>query len=142
MYVYMGMGTHVCIWGPKADVRDLPQSLSTLMRQGWSVTLNMDHLGSQFILGFPVSASSVLGLQQTAKLTQHFCGFRRSKFFFLNIFYYIFSSITFPMLSQKSPIPSLPYPPIPIFLALVFPLSTSINLSKTHPQFMSLEYQR
>jgi hypothetical protein len=38
--------------------------------------------------------------------------------FFLNIFYYyIFFSITFRMLSQKSPIPSpqLPYPPIPIF---------------------------
>ena len=34
-----------------------------------------------------------------------------------SFFYYIFSSITFPMLSQKSPIPSpqLPYPPIPIF---------------------------
>jgi hypothetical protein len=45
-------------------------------------------------------------------------------FFFFNIFYYIISSITFPMLSQKSPIPSspLPYPPIPIyFLALPFP---------------------
>jgi hypothetical protein len=41
-------------------------------------------------------------------------------FFFFN---YVFSSITFPMLSQKSPIPSplLPYPPIPIFLALAFP---------------------
>jgi hypothetical protein len=37
--------------------------------------------------------------------------------FFKNIFYYVFSSITFPMLSQKSPIPSppLPYPPIPTF---------------------------
>jgi hypothetical protein len=36
---------------------------------------------------------------------------------FFKYFYYIFSSITFPMLSQKSPIPSppLPYPPIPIF---------------------------
>jgi hypothetical protein len=43
--------------------------------------------------------------------------------FFKNIFYYIFSSIIFPMLSQKSPVPSppLPYPPIPIFLALAFP---------------------
>jgi hypothetical protein len=38
-------------------------------------------------------------------------------FYYLNIFYYVFSSITFPMLSQKSPIPSppLPYPPIPTF---------------------------
>jgi hypothetical protein len=38
-------------------------------------------------------------------------------FLFLNIFYYIFFSITFPMLSQKSPIssPPLPYPLIPIF---------------------------
>jgi hypothetical protein len=37
---------------------------------------------------------------------------------FFYIFYYVFSSITFPMLSQKSPIPSpppLPYPPIPTF---------------------------
>jgi hypothetical protein len=42
---------------------------------------------------------------------------------FLKYFYYIFSSITFPMLSQKSPMPSppLPYPPIPIFLALASP---------------------
>jgi hypothetical protein len=42
---------------------------------------------------------------------------------FFKYFYYIFSSITFPMLSQKSPIPSppLPYPHIPIFLALAFP---------------------
>jgi hypothetical protein len=42
------------------------------------------------------------------------------KFFFI---YYVFSSMTFPMLSQKSPIPSppLPYPPILIFLALAFP---------------------
>jgi hypothetical protein len=46
-----------------------------------------------------------------------------SFFLIFNIFYYVFSSITFPMLSQKSPIPSppLPYPPIPIFLALAFP---------------------
>jgi hypothetical protein len=39
-------------------------------------------------------------------------------------FYYIFSSITFPMLSQKSPIPSptLPYPLIPIFFGPGIPL--------------------
>jgi hypothetical protein len=38
-------------------------------------------------------------------------------FIYLNVFYYIFSSITFPMLSQKSPIPPppLPYPRIPTF---------------------------
>jgi hypothetical protein len=39
-------------------------------------------------------------------------------FFYLNVFFnYIFSSITFPMLSQKSPIPFplLPYLPIPTF---------------------------
>jgi hypothetical protein len=49
---------------------------------------------------------------------------------FLNIFYYVFSSITFPMLSQKSPIPSppLPYPPIPIFLALVFPCTEAYKV--------------
>jgi hypothetical protein len=36
---------------------------------------------------------------------------------FLKYFYYVFSSITFPILSQKSPIPSPPllYPPIPTF---------------------------
>jgi hypothetical protein len=37
---------------------------------------------------------------------------------FLIFFYYVLSSITFPILSQKSPIPSpppLPYPPIPTF---------------------------
>jgi hypothetical protein len=43
--------------------------------------------------------------------------------FFKKYFYYIFSSITFPVLSQKSSIPPPPllYPPIPIFLALAFP---------------------
>jgi hypothetical protein len=42
---------------------------------------------------------------------------------FLKFIYYVFSSITFPMLSQKSPIrsPPLPYPPIPIILTLAFP---------------------
>jgi hypothetical protein len=41
-----------------------------------------------------------------------------------DFFYYIFSSITFPMLSQKSPIPSLPlpYPTIPIFFGTGIPL--------------------
>jgi hypothetical protein len=36
---------------------------------------------------------------------------------FLIFFYYIFSSITFPMLSQKSPIPSPHFPthPFPFF---------------------------
>ena len=47
--------------------------------------------------------------------------YRSLAFFF---FYYEFSSMTFPMLSQKSPIPSppLPYPHILIFLALAFPV--------------------
>jgi quinol-cytochrome oxidoreductase complex cytochrome b subunit len=57
-------------------------------------------------------------------------GFFILKFLFLinvnifNIFYYVFSSITFPMLSQKSPIPSapLPYPPIPIFWPWLSPV--------------------
>jgi hypothetical protein len=43
--------------------------------------------------------------------SQHF-------FYLFLFFYYVFSSITFPMLSQKSPTPftpQLPYPPIPIF---------------------------
>jgi hypothetical protein len=49
--------------------------------------------------------------------------FRVLLFFSIFFIYYVFSSITFPMLYQKSPIPSppLPYPPIPIFLALAFP---------------------
>jgi hypothetical protein len=37
---------------------------------------------------------------------------------FFKYFYYIFSSITFPMLSQKSPIPSPPHfptHPLPLF---------------------------
>ena len=48
-------------------------------------------------------------------------------FLIFNIFYYVFSSITFPMLSQKSPTPSpqtLPPTPLPThshFLALAFP---------------------
>jgi hypothetical protein len=45
--------------------------------------------------------------------------------FFKKIFlYYVFSSITFPMLSQKSPIPFPPPTPLPThshFLALAFP---------------------
>jgi hypothetical protein len=47
-----------------------------------------------------------------------------SIYLFIYLFiYYVFSSIPIPMLSQKSPIPSpsLPYRPIPIFLALAFP---------------------
>jgi hypothetical protein len=42
---------------------------------------------------------------------------------FFIIFYYTFSSITFPMLYQKSPIPPHPFPthPFPFFLALAFP---------------------
>jgi hypothetical protein len=41
----------------------------------------------------------------------------RFSHFIFNIFYYIFSSITFPMLSQKSPIPSHlpPTHPLPLF---------------------------
>jgi hypothetical protein len=40
-----------------------------------------------------------------------------SFFFLITIFYYVFSSVRFPMLSQKSPIPSPPlsYPPTPTF---------------------------
>jgi hypothetical protein len=47
---------------------------------------------------------------------------------FKKYFYYIFSSITFPTLSQKSPIPSppLPYPPIPIFFGPGVPLNWGI----------------
>jgi hypothetical protein len=51
---------------------------------------------------------------------------------FKNIFYYyVFSSITFRMLSQKSPIPSppLPYPPIPIFWPWCFPVLGHIKFA-------------
>jgi hypothetical protein len=47
-------------------------------------------------------------------------------FFIFNIFYYyVFSSITFRMLSQKSPIPfpPLPYPPSVIQSSYIFPSS-------------------
>jgi hypothetical protein len=63
----------------------------------------------------PASASQVLGLKAWAIMA----GSVYYSFFFnlFIYFYYVFSSITFPMLSQKSPTPSppLPYPPIPIF---------------------------
>jgi hypothetical protein len=51
--------------------------------------------------------------------------------YFLNIFYYyVFSSITFRMLSQKSPIPSpqLLYPLIPVFWLWHSPVLGHINL--------------
>jgi hypothetical protein len=49
-------------------------------------------------------------------------------------FYYVFSSITFPVLSQKSlkPSPPLPYPPIPILLALVFPCTGAYKVCKSN----------
>jgi hypothetical protein len=46
-----------------------------------------------------------------------------ARLFYRIFFYYIFSSITFPMLSQKSPTPSPPPTPLPThshFLALAF----------------------
>ena len=52
--------------------------------------------------------------------------------FLKNIFYYyVFSSITFRMLSQKSPIPSppLPYPPIPIFWPWHYPVLRHIKFA-------------
>jgi hypothetical protein len=69
-------------------------------------------------------------------------------FFFKIFFYYVFSSITFPMLSQKSPIPSpppLPYPPISIFwpwrstvlghIKFASPMGLSFQLRPTRPSF-------
>ena len=64
-------------------------------------------------------------------------------FLLFNIFYYIFSSITFPMLSQKSPIcsPPLPYPPIPTFLALVFPCTGAYTVCASNgPLFPVMAY--
>ena len=62
-------------------------------------------------------------------------------------FYYVFSSITFPMLSQKSPIPSppLPYPLIPTFwpwhspvlghIKFACPMGFSFHWWPTRPSF-------
>jgi hypothetical protein len=60
--------------------------------------------------------------------------------FFKNIFYYcIFSSITFRMLSQKSPVPSPPlsYPPIPIFWPWRSPVLGHIKFARP----MGLSFQ-
>jgi hypothetical protein len=59
--------------------------------------------------------------------------------FFFNIFYYVFSSIKFPMLSQKSPIPSpqLPYPPIPTFWPWCSPVLGHIKFASP----MGLSFQ-
>ena len=75
-------------------------------------------------------------------------------FFFFNIFYYyVFSSITFRMLSQKSPIPSppLPYPPIPIFwpwhspvlghIKFVCPMGLSFQWWTTRPSFDNMQLE-
>jgi hypothetical protein len=57
-----------------------------------------------------------------------------------NIFYYVLSSITFPMLSQKFPIPSppLPYPPIPILLALAFPCTGAYKVCVSNGPLFSV----
>jgi hypothetical protein len=66
-------------------------------------------------------------------------------FFFLN-YYHVFSSITFPMLSQKFPTPPpLPYPPIPIFwpwrspvlghIKFASPMGLSFQWWPTRPSF-------
>jgi hypothetical protein len=55
-------------------------------------------------------------------------------FVLFKYFYYVFSSITFPMLSQKSPIPSptpLPYPPIPTFWPWRSPVLEHIKFAET-----------
>jgi hypothetical protein len=55
--------------------------------------------------------------------------------FFFNYFYYVFSSITFPMLSQKSPTPSTPPTPLPThshFLALAFPCTGAYKVCLTN----------
>jgi hypothetical protein len=52
--------------------------------------------------------------------------------FFKNIVYYVFSSITFPMLFQKPPHtipPPLPYPPIPIFWPRRYPVLGHIKFA-------------
>jgi hypothetical protein len=65
-------------------------------------------------------------------------------YFFISFFYYVFSSITFPKLSQKSP-PPLPYPPIPIFwpwrspvlghIKFKWPMGLSFQWWPTRPSF-------
>jgi hypothetical protein len=54
---------------------------------------------------------------------------------FFVFFFYVFSSITFPMLSQKSPTPSLPPTPLPThshFLALAFPCTGAYKVYLTN----------
>jgi hypothetical protein len=56
------------------------------------------------------------------------------KLYSFHIFYYVFSSFTFQMLSQKSPSPSSPPNPLPThihFLALAFPLTEAYKVCKT-----------
>jgi hypothetical protein len=67
--------------------------------------------------------------------------------FFLKYFYWVFSSFTFLMLSQKSPIPSpqLPYPPTPTFwpwhspvpghIKFASPMGLSFQWWPTRPSF-------
>jgi exonuclease III len=69
----------------------------------------------------PNARAAIFIKETIGKLKEHIAthttivgDFNTRLFFFLNIFYYyVLSSITFRMLSQKSP--PLPYPPIPIF---------------------------
>jgi hypothetical protein len=75
------------------------------------------------------------GKLRKEKLRLGYIVLRRIYFFvfvFLKYFYYyVFSSITFRILSQKSPIPSpppLPYPPIPIFWPWHSPVLGKKNL--------------
>jgi hypothetical protein len=75
---------------------------------------------SFYRLGWPqiYRSASLCHASAEIKDMHHCCLASKNISFFLNIFYYIFSSITLPMLSQKSPIPSpppLPYQPIPPF---------------------------
>jgi hypothetical protein len=105
---------YLCFWaGSIYSACSLPGLRKHKFQQGWDSSARH---GTQSGRLFFLSNERILNLIRRRKkyevLQNVFI------FYFLNIFYYyVFSSITFRMLSQKSPIPSplLPYPPIPIF---------------------------
>jgi hypothetical protein len=79
-------------------------------------------------LPLSLSLSLSLSLPHSVSLSLSIC--RSLSFFFLIFFNYVFSSITFPMLSQKSP-PPPPPPLLPThshFLALGFPCTRAYKV--------------
>jgi hypothetical protein len=71
-------------------------------------------------------------------------GLKLRSFICLIFFYYVFSSITFPMLSQKSPIPSPQHTSLPTpshFLSLAFPCTGAYKVCVANgPLFPVMAY--